>query len=474
MVIALTCFSLVLMHSSNQHIMENDGVLQVVKQESHEGSPWPVALRQPQRPLTLYLQGSPTEVASIGHSFMTFHYMVRRAVDNFLTLRSTFTTGGHGLEKTRVANYMFGDLFMAPQCFTVIMTVNNVTTKQKKVGCKCKTVRTDPGNLAAKVEVVRELHSGNGGANKCFIFSFDNPGLPPNDGDKDEEDLGRFLPQYRRLFEQNEHLRRTVVSHRVMEGDDEATTVTNGDNEAVEKKEEGQNNHSSSSSSVRAVRAAVHIRGGDLFQYFKGKRANSKIGQINARLIPLSGYVQVMKQLLEKLQKTYDIHRVHFSFFCEGGFRAPATLLDADQTWVDVKEALQLTSVSSATFDDGEQNVTVGVAGALTEQSNVANSPLVTFQQGDDKDALRVFDDMCFSDVVITGASGFSYTVSNLCSKPLFLATPFWLSYEHVPNAIILDTNRTPCTLPDMNLTGNLITEMRFDEARFESLWSIV
>ena len=51
----------------------------------------------------------------------------------------------------------------------------------------------------------------------------------------------------------------------------------------------------------------------------------------------------------------------------------------------------------------------------------------------------EAFVSMCNSDLLITGASGFSFLVAKLCRRPLVLAVPMWLSYECIENAYMLE-----------------------------------
>jgi len=111
----------------------------------------------------------------------------------------------------------------------------------------------------------------------------------------------------------------------------------------------------------------------------------------------------------------------------------------------------------------------------ITADTSTAGSRLnVTFGPGSD-DTLQAFDDMCFSDILITGTSGLSHLVSQLCATPIILATPFWYSYEYIPNAIPLEVlKRVPYQWNQKDsttTTAMLISEMRFDESRFDALW---
>merc|ERR1712196_427633 len=54
-------------------------------------------------------------------------------------------------------------------------------------------------------------------------------------------------------------------------------------------------------------------------------------------------------------------------------------------------------------------------------------------------DPRKAFVSMCNSDLLITGASGFSFLVATLCARPLALPVPFWFSYECIDNAYMLD-----------------------------------
>ncbi len=181
------------------------------------------------------------------------------------------------------------------------------------------------------------------------------------------------------------------------------------------------------------VTVSVHIRRGDLFNYVGDDRKKAEL-----RIVAVSAYTSVLKQLSSKLMQLGK-DRMHVYLFCEG-MREPASIQDVNGTFVNLKRELSLDNV--------------------------------TFSAGD-TDALQAFDDMCASDILITGTSGFSHLASILCRTPIVLAMPFWHSYDYIPNAMKLQIGKGNYTLPNManKAPFTFTNSARFNDSHFGLLW---
>lgn len=221
--------------------------------------------------------------------------------------------------------------------------------------------------------------------------------------------LDSHLPYYRALFESNDMSRQSVVKRKVP---------------------------------FTGITIVVHIRRGDLFGYLATKKDDKQAQQqAKGRLVPLAAYKSAVENVLVKL-RVHGYVNVRIETFCET--RDGENIIDVDGTFVDF--------ASSILYDKSVQNVTFG--------------------QGS-SDTIQAFDDMCFSDILITGASGFSYLSSTLCAKPLVLAVPFWHPYAFIPNAMEVEVTRTNFTLPNIasNFTVPLIARIDINDTQFDNLW---
>lgn len=347
---------------------------------------------------TFYLKGSHQTVAGIGHAFMSFNHLVTLAFQSRLIPHFSFWNTGHGLDKQRTKAYFFGDFF-------------DVFALRKKNDTDCQMIKSSTSKLATDVLHARnkiDATPSNSSFMECTEFILEGQTSPSELG------MASNLPYYRRLFQINDDSRQKIMRN------------------TTDNKEYSD-----------AVNIAVHIRRGDVFSYLLAMSNNTEnmAKQASSRLVPVSAYKSVLRQVISKLTKSSKT-RVHVHIFCEG-MKVPFLVEDVNGTYIDIRRDI--------IFDSSIQNV--------------------TFFHGT-MDTLGAFDAMCFSDILVTGTSGFSYTVSILCKTPVILAVPFWHSYEYVPNAILLDVTMENYTLPNINnLTTRLISNMQFNEERFEELW---
>ena len=237
----------------------------------------------------------------------------------------------------------------------------------------CEWQQTTLEKLPSQIRQVRET-------NDCVVFVIGVWEFAP-----DENGGGENLPYFRRMFEANEIDRRR--SYYGITG------------EVIPKKWE--------SCGSNIIRVAVHIRRGDLLSFLNQKRGSFRIGTTQNRLVHENAYVDVLNQLFKKLARLGQ-HEIEIRLFCEE-MVSPSKIPSAiDWELVDLREKIS--------FDRTTQSIKI-FAGS--------------------NNSIEAFEEMCFSDVLITGASGFSHMASILCKTPVVLGIPFWLSYDYVPNALV-------------------------------------
>lgn len=187
-----------------------------------------------------------------------------------------------------------------------------------------------------------------------------------------------------------------------------------------------------------AVNVAIHIRRGDIIRWLGKLRYR---GDAGVRLFVVSAYTSVLNQLFSKLAK-YGVKDINVHIFCEG-MEPPAEVPTVSGGMFDLRKEI--------TFDASNQNV--------------------TFIPGD-PEAIQAFDDMCHSDILITGGSDFSYLAAYLCSTPLVLAMPTFLPYDFIPNALLLDVGWGDYQVSSpVDDTLTLVDHAEFDETKFDELW---
>ena len=121
-------------------------------------------------------------------------------------------------------------------------------------------------------------------------------------------------------------------------------------------------------------------------------------------------------------------------------------------------------------------NIGIDKLRAKIEEKKIApvDAPVVNVPfANEEAETIQAFDDMCASDILITGTSGFSHLASIFCRTPVVLAMPFWHSYDYIPNAMNLQIGKGNYTLPNMaNKTPFTFTNSaRFNDSQFDLLW---
>lgn len=214
----------------------------------------------------------------------------------------------------------------------------------------------------------RTLQVRTNSTGECFVFMIGVWEFAPEENGADEN-----LPHFRKMFEAN----------------------------AVDRRERFREK-------CNIIRIAVHIRRGDLLSFLNMKRSSYRINTTQNRLVHENVYVDLLKQLIHKLDGL-GLHKIEIRLFCED-MVAPSKIPSAiDWELIDMHEQLL-------------SNINISQDIAILPGSN---------------NSIEAFEEMCFSDVMITGASGFSHMASILCKTPVVLGIPFWLSYDYVPNALV-------------------------------------
>jgi hypothetical protein len=223
------------------------------------------------------------------------------------------------------------------------------------------------------------------------------------------------LPYYRKMFEENNIGRKSILQTRWQPCDVHSNVV----------------------------RVAIHIRRGDLIDYLRAKSsAELRSEATEQRLVDENAYGIVLHQLLNKFEG-FGVRHIEVRLYCEG-MDAPAKVPSA-VSWelVDFQELVMM--------NNSIQNVSISPGSS---------------------DSIEAFDEMCFSDILITGTSGFSHMASILCKTPIILAMPFWLSYDNIPNAMTLDVSRKSMEVRSVAVArASIIHSASFNETKFDTLW---
>lgn len=164
---------------------------------------------------------------------------------------------------------------------------------------------------------------------------------------------------------------------------------------------------------ARPVRIAVHIRRGEVYRNALDPGGNwARAHQFN-RLSPVSTYTAIVREVVDSVKSA-----------CFDDLAAPPI-----EVIFAAENATVLEPGRSISIPD------LGVGDAIVHADTF---PGVTFIALASDEVLEAFEDLCFSDIVIGSRSGFSALAAYLCKAPLFLAMPFWHSYEFVPNIVVM------------------------------------
>ena len=146
---------------------------------------------------------------------------------------------------------------------------------------------------------------------------------------------------------------------------------------------------------AKSPRIGVHIRRGDVLDCSFGDRNYSRVPD---RGVANEAYVGLLQELTIQLGGKASV------LLAAEGATDSTAIPNVDGSTTNFQQHLPGTQVTAVPTD-------------------VEHAELVAFQA------------LCFSDVLITGKSGFSFMVAVLCKRPVILAIPFWIPYRVVPNA---------------------------------------
>lgn len=159
------------------------------------------------------------------------------------------------------------------------------------------------------------------------------------------------------------------------------------------------------------LRIAVHIRRGDLGYYLARIRGEDRPGAALARLIPTSAYVQLLDDLFLRIRQRGFERPIRVVLHVEGA-KGSALVPDFDGKLTDFEAIARRRGWANTTFALGVSNPYLAIG------------------------------EVCRSDILITGASGFSHAMALVCTRPLVLAIPIWLPYKCIPNVLPLERAR--------------------------------
>lgn len=294
---------------------------------------------QPQPPpgLNLYLEGR-TENAGLGHSFMALNNLLTMANLHNLSTRLVMrtTNKNHGFDvrnAMRIKRYFFDDLLLNP-----------LPNGETSWNTTCVRMKSSPVSLPDDVERVKtEYTTMMHGEQKeqhnrsnCTIFVMND--VRPNNAHQMEKNL----PFFRHLFQLNDkNITRQSVIQR---------------NARLLSSKEQQNN---------VVHIAMHIRRGDLFQFIS-KSAKKEKGwgkfQATNRLVPVSAYTSLLKQLLTMLLLFFvngdddGMKRdIRVTVHCEG-IVGNATVPDVDGTMIDLQQEIILSGINKTSINNYTTN----------------------------------------------------------------------------------------------------------------------
>ena len=328
----------------------------------------------------------------LGHRFLAFSHLISIASGLRLTLRLRFGSAGHYQQKANrhsmvqemhvSRSYFFGDVLFAPLPDSPVRYVSV----------------DSPKALAAAVAGARREHCSNINARQdgsgaretqimasapmAVVFNLSVCSIAFGSSSHHLD-----VPSFRKAFQENAAQRTRAAQHHLGVQISVRQLTNTSDCAAL-------------SSGTERPRIAVHIRRGDVLDC--GLAGN--FSRVPDRGLANAAYVDLLQQLTGRLQ-----HSAIVQLAAEGASDA-RSVPDIDSSVTNFQQLLP--------------SATVTVASGHGEHAE-----------------LLAFHTLCFSDVLITGKSGFSFMAAMLCKKPVILAMPFWIPYKVVPNARTLSTH---------------------------------
>ena len=178
--------------------------------------------------------------------------------------------------------------------------------------------------------------------------------------------------------------------------------------------------------------------------FFAPGRIGRNQAEAGDRLIKTSAYTTLLNQLFSKLAN-YGTKNIRVTVLCEG-MESPAGIPSITGEIIDLRREIT-TVIQNVTFVPGNA------------------------------DPVQSFDDMCYSDILITGGSSFSFLAEYLCNKPVVLSMPSFMQTDYITNSILLDVGRSEYKIDSPradrpgSFVASLIDRAEFDENQFDILW---
>lgn len=348
----------------------------------------------------------------LSHYLSSSYHVLHEAVGMDLTINYEFVTRGHNVGAGRVYTYFFGDYFrhsIPTNAETFVLnsssTLESVTDLVREAQKNC--TRNTTTRKAVHIDLTRVEFRG-------FRHSSYN------------------VPILRNAFE----------AHLMKPGWEELTNKNMcPPSDCV---------HDGSSStfygipSEPALKVAVHIRRGDLEKYVRKHSDAQRPGIIQSRLMRNEAILSLLRRLLS-LPEVASMPAVRIVLHCEGSAGGMVTDIDGSVT----------------NFSDELRNAFWAPRQQKPERTRAGQDSRLQISHGS-QDPICAFHDMCFSDVLVTGLSGFSHMVAVLCRKPVVLAIQSWEKFDCVPNHVpVITTQTAPFSVP------NLLTDHK--KTRFAS-----
>ena len=349
-----------------------------------------------------FLQASVAPGVGLGHAVMSFVQLRRTAVKLQLQLRVRIEPSGPHYADTdapsTVRRFFFGDAFYEP--------------------LPAEMVWRQTSYLALSGVARRD--------SACNLGFLLNDTAPINFKYLTAEEVNTL----RRAFERSSRVRRNPdMSGDIRGGNGRGNDAGNGRGSARHRTPGQQN-----AQHTPALVLVIHVRRGDAL----GNVLSGRVPTDNVRLTSTMDFTELADRVLLSLRQDprLRMRRVRIVYLCENATMTGASrgtgglqVLDQDGVFHDVVH--RACPADSCSVELGPRHL------------------------------LDAFETLCTADVSILSKSGFSHLAAVLCPRPVFLAMPFWHSFQNIPNAIVLQ-NMPNISQPSLRrIAGALLPPQR-------------
>ena len=178
-------------------------------------------------------------------------------------------------------------------------------------------------------------------------------------------------------------------------------------------------NNRESDTELQPLRIAVHIRRGEVYNKSLDPRGSGVLAGLFNRLSPVRTFLDLVRKLVGAIESNCCLTRppipIHVAFAAEG----------------------------AKVIQPGRSVKVIDIEGEVDPIVSLEDLPGVARLSVARDNVLEAFEELCFADFVIGSRSGFTALAAHLCEAPLFITMPFWVSYNQVPNVIVLSENHT-------------------------------